>query len=66
MNGTIERPKEKSKQWNKRSIPFELPYWQSNLLCHILDFKHIGKKVCDNVMYTLLHENFKLKDNLNA
>jgi hypothetical protein len=53
-------------QWNKKSIFFELPYWESNLLRHNLDFMHIEKNVCDNVMYTLLHDKAKSKDHLNA
>ena len=55
-----------TKQWNKRSIFFELPYWKSNLLRHNLDFMHIEKNICDNIIYTLLHEKSKSKDNLNA
>lgn len=40
--------------WKKKSIFFELPYWQSLLLCHNLDVMHIQKNVCDNIMGTLL------------
>lgn len=58
--------KEPPRQWNKRSIFFELPYWETNLLRHSLDFMHIEKNVCDNVLYTLLHDKSKSKDNLNA
>ncbi|XP_028193133.1 uncharacterized protein LOC114378691 [Glycine soja] len=66
QNGTRKRSRQEVTQWNKRSIFFELPYWESNLLRHNLDFMHIEKNVCDNVMYTLLHEKDKSKDNLNA
>nr|KYP40480.1 hypothetical protein KK1_038167 [Cajanus cajan] len=66
QNGTIKRSRQEPAQWNKKSIFFELPYWESNLLRHNLDFMHIDKNVCDNVMYTLLHEKDKSKDNLNA
>ena len=65
LDGRGKRPRQETKQWNKRSIFFELPYWESNLLHHNLDFMHIEKNVCDKILYTLLHEN-PIKDNLNA
>lgn len=54
------------KQWRKKSIFFDLPYWESNLLQHNLDPMHIEKNVCDNVVYTLLNDPGKSKDNLKA
>ncbi|XP_027940215.1 uncharacterized protein LOC114194288 [Vigna unguiculata] len=53
-------------QWRKKSIFFELPYWVNNLLHHNLDVMHIEKNVCDNVVYTLLNQGKKSKDNLKA
>ena len=50
----------------KKSIFFELPYWVNNLLHHNLDVMHIEKNVCDNVVYTLLNQGKKSKDNLKA
>lgn len=55
-----------SGQWRKRSIFFNLPYWESNLLRHNLDVMHIEKNVCDNVLFTLLNETGRSKDNLKA
>ncbi|WVZ02274.1 hypothetical protein V8G54_023080 [Vigna mungo] len=66
LDGRGKRYREEVKQWKKRSIFFELPYWESNLLRHNLDFMHIEKNVFDNIMYTLLNEKPKSKDNLNA
>ena len=43
QNGTRKRSRQEVTQWNKRSIFFELPYWESNLLRHNLDFMHIEK-----------------------
>ncbi|XP_075076754.1 uncharacterized protein LOC142163375 [Nicotiana tabacum] len=43
LNCTGKRSRRATKQWNKRSIFFELPYWKSNLLRHNLDFMHIEK-----------------------
>ena len=54
------------KQWRKRSIFFELPYWVNNKLRHNLDVMHIEKNVTDNVLYTLLNEVGRSKDNLSA
>ncbi|XP_025661460.1 uncharacterized protein [Arachis hypogaea] len=61
-----KRPRREVKQWNKRSIFFDLPYWKTNLLRHNLDFMHIEKNVCDNILYTLLNDKAKSKDNLKA
>jgi len=38
----------------------------NNLLHHNLDVMHIEKNVCDNVVYTLLNQGKKSKDNLKA
>lgn len=54
------------KQWKKRSIFFELPYWEFNLLRHNLDVMHIEKNVCDNIIFTLLNDKDKGKDHLEA
>lgn len=54
VHGRGKRKKEETKQWTKRSIFFELPYWKSNVLRHNLDFMHIEKIVCENIMYNLL------------
>ncbi|XP_075084789.1 uncharacterized protein LOC142168035 [Nicotiana tabacum] len=66
LNCRGKRSRRATKQWNKRSIFFELPYWKSNLLRHNLDFMHIEKNICDNIIYTLLHDKSKSKDNINA
>ncbi|XP_074317203.1 uncharacterized protein LOC141653363 [Silene latifolia] len=55
-----------SKTWKKKSIFFELPYWDSHLIRHNLDVMHIEKNVCDNVIGTLLNLEGKSKDNLKA
>ncbi|XP_074297293.1 uncharacterized protein LOC141627997 [Silene latifolia] len=51
--------------WNKKSIFFELPYWEHNPLRHTLDVMHIEKNVCDNILGTLLDMD-KSRDNVNA
>ncbi|KAL3846276.1 hypothetical protein ACJIZ3_003679 [Penstemon smallii] len=52
--------------WKKRSIFFELPYWEKNLMRHNLDVMHIEKNVCDNIIGTLLDISGKTKDHVNA
>ncbi|XP_071695789.1 uncharacterized protein [Rutidosis leptorrhynchoides] len=52
--------------WKKRSIFFELPYWEKNLIRHNLDVMHTEKNVCDNVVGTLLNIDGKTKDHLKA
>lgn len=53
-------------QWKKKSIFFDLPYWESMVLRHNLDVMHIEKNVFDNIVYTLLDDKGKSKDNLSA
>ena len=50
----------------KRSIFFELPYWQHNLLCHNLDVMHIEKNIVDSILGTLLDILGKTKDHAKA
>ncbi|XP_074283394.1 uncharacterized protein LOC141607944 [Silene latifolia] len=51
--------------WNKKSIFFELPYWEHNPLRHNLDVMHIEKNVCDNILGTLFDMD-KSRDDVNA
>ncbi|XP_061359254.1 uncharacterized protein LOC133303366 [Gastrolobium bilobum] len=60
-----DRVEDRSKQWRKKSIFFDLPYWKDNLLRHNLDVMHIEKNVCDNVLYTLIKDD-KSKDHHEA
>lgn len=66
LDGCKKRSRPGPKQWRKKSIFFELPYWEYNLLRHNLDFMHIEKNVCDNVLYIVLNDKNKSKDTLNA
>ncbi|XP_016172824.1 uncharacterized protein LOC107615240 [Arachis ipaensis] len=49
-----------------RSVFFELPYWKDHMLRHNLDVMHIEKNICDNVVFTILNDSVKSKDNLKA
>ncbi|XP_020080540.1 uncharacterized protein LOC109704191 isoform X2 [Ananas comosus] len=55
-----------SYNWKKRSIFFDLPYWDSLLVRHNLDVMHIVKNISDNVLYTLINFEDKSKDNFKA
>ncbi|XP_038705319.1 uncharacterized protein LOC120001123 [Tripterygium wilfordii] len=57
---------DKTVNWKKKSIFFELPYWKTLSLRHNLDVMHIEKNVCDSILGTLLDLDGKTKDNLNA
>ena len=48
--------------WSKRSIFFDLPYWEHNLLRHNLDVMHIEKNMCDNFLGTFLEMDKKNRD----
>ena len=50
----------------KKSIFFQLLYYEFQRLCHNLDVMHIEKNVCDNVLYTLLNDKDKSKDNVKS
>lgn len=50
----------------KKSIFFDLDYWKSLHLRHILDVMHIEKNVCESVIGTLLNLHGKTKDGLAA
>ena len=52
--------------WKKKSIFFQLPYWNILILHHNLDAMHIEKNICDSIVGTLLSIDDKLKDNMNS
>lgn len=47
------------RQWKKKSIFWNLPYWEHNLIRHCLDMVHIEKNVCDNVLFTVLERKIE-------
>ncbi|XP_061363881.1 uncharacterized protein LOC133307391 [Gastrolobium bilobum] len=53
-------------QWKKKSIFWDLPYWEHNLIRHCLDMMHIEKNVCDNILFTVLDDKRRTKDNFQA
>ncbi|KAL6538915.1 hypothetical protein OROMI_025241 [Orobanche minor] len=52
--------------YKKRSIFWQLPYWQHLEVRHCLDVMHIEKNVCDAIVGTLLNMPGKTKDGVNA
>jgi hypothetical protein len=52
--------------WRKKSIFFELPYWESLLIRHNLDVMHIEKNICESIVGTLLEIDSKCKDSEKA
>ncbi|XP_039117808.1 uncharacterized protein LOC120253541 [Dioscorea cayenensis subsp. rotundata] len=62
----IEEESHEAELWKKRSIFFDLPYWEHNLLRHNLDVMHIEKNVSENIIATLLNVEGKSKDNLKS
>ena len=50
----------------KKSIFYELPYWEKIELKHNLDVMHIEKNICDSVLCTLMGGPHKSKDTDNA
>ena len=52
--------------WKKRSIFWDLPYWEHLDVRHCLDVMHVVKNVCDSMVGTLLNIPGKTKDGINA
>ncbi|XP_075077823.1 uncharacterized protein LOC142164229 [Nicotiana tabacum] len=64
--GQKKRYRDNKCPWKKRSIFFELPYWETNKLRHNLDPMHIEKNICDSILGTLLEIDGKSKDHVNS
>ncbi|KAL8147816.1 hypothetical protein AgCh_005216 [Apium graveolens] len=52
--------------WKKRSIFWDLPYWEHLQVRHCLDFMHIEKYVCESTTGTLLNIPGKTNDGVKA
>ncbi|KAL8122564.1 hypothetical protein AgCh_019051 [Apium graveolens] len=52
--------------WKKKSIFWDLPYWEHLQVRHCLDFMHIEKNVCESLVGTLLNIPGKSKDGMKA
>nr|XP_016452413.1 PREDICTED: uncharacterized protein LOC107776970 [Nicotiana tabacum] len=61
-----KRSRDNKCPWKKRSIFFELPYWETKKLRHNLDPMHIEKNICDSILGTLLEIYGKSKDHVNS
>ncbi|RLM66420.1 uncharacterized protein C2845_PM16G03270 [Panicum miliaceum] len=70
--GTTTKKRKRSEEhsrwhnWRKKSIFFELPYWEKLLVRHNLDVMHIEKNICESIIGTLLDINGKCKDSEKA
>ncbi|XP_048622962.1 uncharacterized protein LOC125592025 [Brassica napus] len=56
----------KDHNWVKKSIFWELPYWENLLLRHNVDFMHVEKNFFDNLINTVLNVPGKTKDNAKS
>ena len=52
--------------WNKKSILWELEYWEYLDVRHSIDNMHVKKNVCEAVCRTLLQQRGKGKDHKNG
>ena len=65
MSGKLQSQKDNDKGcWKKKSIFFELEYWEHLHVRHCLDVMHIEKNVCESLIGTLLNVPGKTKDGL--
>ncbi|XP_050207755.1 uncharacterized protein LOC126657155 [Mercurialis annua] len=62
----VNEHKSKSHGWHKKSIFWDLPYWETNLIRHNLDVMHIEKNVFDNIFNTVLNVPGKTKDHAKS
>ncbi|XP_013695049.2 uncharacterized protein LOC106399125 [Brassica napus] len=60
-----EVDEEELSRWKKRSIFFQLPYWEELPVRHNLDVMHIERNVAKSIVSTLLHCG-NSKDGLNT
>ena len=63
--GKGRRPSNTEGVWKKRSIFFDLPYWNDLLVFQNLDVMHIEKNVCESLIGKLLNIPGKTKDGEN-
>ena len=56
----------KKNMWKKRSIFWDLPYWEHLEVHHCIDVMHVEKNVCDSLIDLLLNISGKTKDGVNA
>jgi len=56
----------KDHNWVKKSIFWDLPYWENLLLRHNLDFMHVEKNFFDNLSNTVLNVPGKTKENAKS
>ena len=52
--------------WRKKSIFWDLPYWATHRIRHVLDVMHIEKNFFENIFNTILDIVGKTKDNPSA
>ena len=52
--------------WQKKSIFFELEYWEHLVLQHNLDVIHTEKNVCDSLLDTLFNIPRRTKDGIRT
>ncbi|XP_048622901.1 uncharacterized protein LOC111209011 [Brassica napus] len=52
--------------WVKKSIFWDLPYWENLLLRHNVDFMHVEKNFFDIIINTVLNVPGKTKDNAKS
>lgn len=52
--------------WKKRSIFWDLPYWEHLEVRNCIDVMHVEKNVCDSLIGLLLNIPDKTKDGVNA
>lgn len=54
------------RNWTKKCIFYDLPYWKSHKIKHKIDFMHTEKNICDKIVGTLLNLDKKNKDTEKA
>ena len=52
--------------WKKKSIFWDLTFWNTNLIRHNLDVMHIEKNVFENIFNIVMNVDGKTKDNAKS
>jgi hypothetical protein len=61
-----DQPLKEKPVWKRRSILWDLPYWEHLDVRHSIDVMHVEKNVCESIIGTLLNMKDKTKDSANA
>ena len=61
-SGSTSKITPRDQVFKKKSVFWELPYWEFLSVCHCIDVMHVEKNVCQSILGTLPKIKGKRKD----